>query len=143
MSLSGQYEPSPQERVAEHVRNYEQTGDVYSGPFDGQPTVILTTKGRRSGQLRKTPLVRIEHNGTYAVIASQGGAPKHPQWYLNLSAEPHIRLQDGSAVHDLVARVAEGDERAQWWARATAIWPQFDEYQANTDRHIPVVLLET
>ncbi|GAA1828555.1 nitroreductase family deazaflavin-dependent oxidoreductase [Pseudonocardia ailaonensis] len=142
MALTGDYEPSPAQFVEDHVRRYEETGDPYSGPFDGQPCVILTTRGRRSGKLRKTPVVRIEREGRYAVVASTGGGPKHPQWYLNLVAEPEVLLQDGPKVMALRARTATPEERADWWPHATAVWPQYDDYGARTDRVIPLVLFD-
>lgn len=142
MPLEGEYEPSPWEPVAEQVRLYESTGGDEGGTLQGQPCVILTTRGRRTGKLRKTPLMRVEHNGTYAVVASLGGAPRHPVWYHNLIANPDVTVQDGPYVHDRRAREATGDEKAEWWQRAVEAWPAYDEYQAGTDRVIPLVLLE-
>jgi F420H(2)-dependent quinone reductase len=142
MPLTGEYEPSPWERIAEQVRLYESTGGKEGGTLEGAPCVILTTKGRKSGKLRKTPLMRIEHDGVYAVVASLGGAPKHPVWYLNLVANPDVTLQDGDAVLDLRARTASSDEKRHWWPRLTAVWPPYSEYQSKTERDIPVVLLE-
>ena len=143
MPLQGEYEPSPWEPVADQVRRYEESGGTEGTTLEGQPCVILTTRGRHTGKLRKTPLMRVEHEGSYAVVASLGGAPKHPVWYFNLLAHPdEVTVQDGPDVHDMRAREATGDERAQWWARAVEVWPAYDDYQANTDRIIPVVLLE-
>lgn len=143
MPLQGEYEPSPWEPVADQVRRYEESGGTEGTTLEGQPCVILTTRGRHTGNLRKTPLMRVEHEGSYAVVASLGGAPKHPVWYFNLLAHPdEVTVQDGPDVHDMRAREATGDERAQWWARAVEVWPAYDDYQANTDRIIPVVLLE-
>lgn len=142
MPLEGEYEPSPWEPVAEQVRLYEETGGEEGGTLEGQPCVILTTRGRRTGKLRKTPLMRVEHDGTYAVVASMGGAPQHPAWYLNLVADPDVTLQDGAEVMDLRAREVSGGEKAEWWTRATEVWPDYDEYQAATEREIPVVVLE-
>jgi deazaflavin-dependent oxidoreductase (nitroreductase family) len=110
--------------------------------MSGAPCVVLWTRGRRSGAVRKAPLIRVEHEGTYAAVASLGGAPKHPVWYLNLTADPEVTVQDGTEVRDYLAREVTGDEKAQWWARATEVWPSYDQYQAKTDRVIPVVLLE-
>jgi F420H(2)-dependent quinone reductase len=142
MAREGEYEPSPWEPVAEQVRLYEATGGAEGSNLEGQPCVILTTRGRKTGKLRKTPLIRVEHDGTYAVVASLGGAPKHPVWYLNLSADPEVVLQDGADVMELRARTASAEEKAEWWPRATAVWPPYDEYQASTDRDLPVVILE-
>jgi F420H(2)-dependent quinone reductase len=142
MALQGEYEPSPWEWVRDQVDLYERTGGREGGTLQGQPVVVLTTRGRRSGQLRKSPLMRVEHDGRYAVVASQGGAPKHPVWYLNLLADPQVTLQDGDRVFEMRARVASGDEKRDWWKRATDTWPAYDEYQAKTDREIPLVILE-
>jgi deazaflavin-dependent oxidoreductase (nitroreductase family) len=106
------------------------------------PVVILTTKGVKSGKVRKTPLMRVEHEGAYAVVASQGGAPTHPQWYFNLVASQHVELQDGPVKQDMTARELSGEERAVWWARAVAAFPDYANYQAKTERQIPVFLLE-
>ena len=105
--------------------------------------MILTTKGRKTGKLRKTPLMRIEHEGVYAVVASLGGAPQHPVWYLNLVANPDVTLQDGDKVLDFRARTATPEEKRHWWPRLTAVWPPYSEYQSKTERDIPVILLET
>ena len=142
MPIEGEYEPSPWDFVAEQVRQYEETGGREGGTLEGKPCVILTTRGRRTGKLRKTALMRVEHDGAYAVVASLGGAPKHPVWYLNLVADPEVTLQDGDAVSDRRARVVTGDERDEWWARAAEVWPPYDEYQTRTDREIPVVVLD-
>jgi deazaflavin-dependent oxidoreductase (nitroreductase family) len=129
--------------VADTVTQYEATGGREGGTLEGKPCVILTTRGRRTGKLRKTPLMRVEHDGTYAVVASLGGSPKHPVWYFNLLADPAVTLQDGEQVMDLRAREVTGDEKKQWWARANEAWPSYDEYQAKTDREIPVIVLES
>lgn len=142
MTLQGEYEASPWDFVAQQVQQYEATGGVEGGTLEGKPCIILTTRGRHSGKVRKSPLMRVEHDGTYAVVASMGGAPKHPVWYLNLVANPDVTLQDGPTVHELRARPAEGEEKAVWWQRALEVWPPYDEYQAKTDRAIPLVLLE-
>ena len=142
MPLTGEYEPSPWEPVAEQVRKYEETGGTEGAVLEGVPVIILTTRGRKSGKLRKSPLMRIEHNGTYAVVASMGGAPQHPVWYLNLVENPDVTLQDGTRVLDLKARTASPDEKREWWPRLTAVWPAYDDYQARTDRDIPVIILE-
>ena len=142
MSLDGEYAPSPWDFVAEQVRLYEATDGREGNLLEGKPCVILTTRGRRSGQLRKTPLMRVENDGEYVVVASMGGAPKHPLWFLNLEADPDVVLQDGARVMDLRARVASKDEKARWWPIAVAAWPDYDKYQASTDRDIPVVLFD-
>jgi len=140
--LSGEYEPSPWDVVRDQVELYERTGGREGGTLEGKPCVILTTRGRRSGKVRKVPLIRVEHDGRYVVVASMGGAPRHPQWYLNLEADPHVTLQDGDRVLDLRARTAGPDEKREWWPHATEVWPAYDEYQAGTERDIPVVILE-
>jgi F420H(2)-dependent quinone reductase len=142
MPLEGDYEPSPWEWVSEQVSLYEATAGREGATLEGQPCVILTTRGRKSGQLRKSALMRVEHDGRYVVVASLGGAPKHPVWYLNLVADPRVTLQDGDQVMDLRARTATAEEKRAWWPRATAVWPAYDEYESKTDRDIPVVILE-
>ena len=142
MPLEGEYEPSPWAPIAEQVEQYESSGGTEGTTLEGQPCVILTTRGRRSGKLRKTPLMRVEHEGSYAVVASMGGAPQHPVWYFNLLEHPEVTVQDGPDVHDLVAREVTGDEKAAWWGRATEVWPSYDDYQAATDRVIPLIVVE-
>jgi deazaflavin-dependent oxidoreductase (nitroreductase family) len=142
MPLSGEYEPGKNETAVEQVRLYEATDGQEGGTFLGFPCVILTTRGRQSGRLRKSPLTRIEHDGVYAVVASKRGAPINPGWYHNLVADPVATLQDGRNVIHVRARQVEGDEKAIWWARAMAVWPEYDNYQAGTPRVIPVVVLE-
>jgi deazaflavin-dependent oxidoreductase (nitroreductase family) len=142
VSIQGEYDPSPWKFVAEQVALYEATGGAEGGMLQGRPVVILSTLGRQSGNVRKTPLMRVEHNGAYAVIASMGGAPKHPVWYLNLVASPAVTLQDGPIVYEMVAREVRGDAKARWWARAVEAFPPYAEYQSKTDRRIPVVILE-
>ncbi len=142
MPLHGDYEPSPWDAVRDQVEQYERTGGREGGTLEGKPCVILATRGRRSGKVRKVPLMRVEHDGRYAVVASLGGAPKHPQWYLNLEADPQVTVQDGDRVLDLVAHTADAAEKSEWWPRAAEVWPPYDEYQANTERVIPLVVLE-
>ena len=142
MPLAGDYEPSPWDFVVEQVRQYEATGGKEGNLLEGKPCVILTSRGRRTGKLRKTPLMRVEHDGTYAVVASLGGNPKHPVWYFNLKEHPDVTLQDGDRVMDLRAREVEGDEKREWWGHAVAAWPAYDDYQARTDREIPVFVLD-
>jgi deazaflavin-dependent oxidoreductase (nitroreductase family) len=106
------------------------------------PVIVLTTKGARSGKLRKSPLMRVEHDGAYAAVASLGGAPKHPVWYFNVKADPHVELQDGPVKQDMVAREVTGAEKDAWWERAVAAFPDYADYQRKTDRVIPVFVLE-
>jgi deazaflavin-dependent oxidoreductase (nitroreductase family) len=140
--MTAEYLPGTNEVAADQVRLYEQSGGAEGGTAFGVPCVILTTQGARSRRLRKTPLMRVEHEGVYAVIGSRRGKPNHPNWYHNLLHEPNCRLQDGAAVFDLRARQAEGAERQVWWERAVAVWPDYTVYQASTTRVIPVMLLE-
>jgi len=142
MPLTGEYEPSPEQWVRDQVALYESSGGTKGTTMRGMPVVILTTRGARSGLLRKTPLMRVEHDGTYAVVASLGGAPKHPVWYYNLLANPHVELQDGPVVQELVARELHGREREVWWERAVAAYPDYSDYQKRTERQIPVFALE-
>ena len=142
MPTQGEYEQSPIKFVADQVALYEATGGVEGGTLMDKPVVILTTRGRQSGKVRKTPLMRVEQSGTYVVVASMGGAPKHPVWYLNLIAAPSVTLQDGANVYEMAAREVHGDERVRWWALAVDAWPPYAEYQTKTDRQIPVVVLE-
>ena len=142
MPLEGEYEPSPYGWVREQVAEYEASGGERANTLrdTGLPIIVITTRGHRSGKLRKTPLMRVEHDGEYALIASQGGAPTHPAWYGNLVADPEaITLQDGAEPRDFVAReLEEGPERDAWWERAVAAYPPYAEYQERTDRLIPV-----
>jgi F420H(2)-dependent quinone reductase len=142
MPLDGEYEPSPNQRSREHVELYESSGGTDGLTLSGKPVVILTTKGAKSGKLRKIPLMRVEHDGQYAVVASMGGAPKHPVWYYNLVSHPQVELQDGPAKWDMTARELTGDEKSAWWVRAVAAWPPYADYQKRTDREIPVFVLE-
>ena len=142
MPLQGTYEPSPWDAVADQVRLFEESGGKEGNEMQGKPCIILWTKGRHSGKIRKTPLMRVRDGDRYAVVASLGGAPKHPVWYLNMLADPHVSLQDGADLRDYLARVTTGDEKVEWWAKATAAWPDYDNYQARTDREIPLVILE-
>jgi deazaflavin-dependent oxidoreductase (nitroreductase family) len=142
MTLEGEYRPSAWAPIADQVALYEATEGKEGDTLEGKPVIILTTRGRRTGAVRKTPLMRVEHDGRYVVVASMGGAPQHPVWYLNLVADPRVTLQDGAQVTELRARTATPEERAEWWPRAAAAWPPYDDYQRNTDREIPVVILE-
>lgn len=142
MPIEGTYEASPWDMARDQVEEYERTGGREGNLMQGKPCVILWTRGRHSGNVRKSPLMRVAHGDRYAVVASMGGAPKHPVWYLNLLADPRVSLQDGDQVHDYTARVATGDEKREWWARATEVWPSYDDYQAATDREIPLIILD-
>jgi deazaflavin-dependent oxidoreductase (nitroreductase family) len=138
-----EYEPSPWELVADHVAAYERSGGTQANTLPGTdyPIIVLTTVGARTGKIRKTPLMRVEHDGSYALVASLGGAPKHPVWYWNLTANPdHVALQDGATPVEVEVRLLDGDERATWWDRAVAAYPDYADYQAKTDRVIPVFL---
>jgi F420H(2)-dependent quinone reductase len=143
MSESSEYAPSPWEWVRNQVEEYEQSGGERGNTLldTGLPIIVLTTKGARSGAIRKTPLMRVEHEGEYALVASLGGAPKHPVWYHNLLANPQdVRIQDGPEPFDVAVREVTDDEKAQWWVRAVAAFPTYEEYQAKTDRQIPVLV---
>ena len=142
MALDGEYEPSPWEPVADQVAQYERTGGEEGYDFMGGPCIILTTTGAKSGKVRKSPLIRITDGSSYAVIGSMGGAPNNPNWVHNLRAHPQARLQDKADVQDYAVREVEGDEKAAWWARATEVWPAYDEYQSKTDRVIPLFVLD-
>jgi deazaflavin-dependent oxidoreductase (nitroreductase family) len=136
------YEASPHDWVADHVERYERTGGREGGEFNGVPCVILTTTGRKSGKTRKTPLVRVPNGNGYLVIASMGGQPKHPVWYLNLVADPEVMLQDGPDRRSYRARVVEGPERDELWTVAVAAYGDYADYQERCDRQIPVVALD-
>lgn len=142
MPLEGEYEPSPTKWVRDQVERYEGSGGTRGTTMQGMPVVLLTTRGAKSGRLRKTPLMRVEHEGRYAAVASLGGAPKHPVWYHNVKAEPHVELQDGPVKRDMRAREVTGAEKAEWWERAVAAYPPYADYQKKTDRVIPVFVLE-
>lgn len=144
MGLTGVYEPSPEQWVRDQVEAYESSGGTRGTTLrdTGLPVVIVTSLGARSGKIRKTPLMRVEHDGRYALVASQGGAPQHPTWYFNLLGHPHIELQDGPVRQDMSVRLLEGDERAAWWERAVAAFPNYAAYQQRTDREIPVFVAE-
>ncbi|MGI5336192.1 nitroreductase family deazaflavin-dependent oxidoreductase [Streptomyces sp. CA-181903] len=142
MPLEGEYEPSPEQWVRDQVEQYESSGGTEGTTLRGMPVVVLTTRGAKSGKLRKTPVMRVEHEGRYAVVASLGGAPKHPVWYHNLKADPRAELQDGPLRQDMTAREVTGEEKARWWERAVAAYPDYADYQKKTDREIPVFVLE-
>jgi F420H(2)-dependent quinone reductase len=143
MPLTGEYEPSPSDWVREQVETYERTNGKEGNTLldTGLPIIIVTSRGHRSGKLRKTPLMRVEHDGEYALVASKGGAPEHPEWYHNLVADPTaVMIQDGPEPWDAVVRRIEGQERAEWYERAIAAFPPYAEYQEKTDREIPVFI---
>jgi deazaflavin-dependent oxidoreductase (nitroreductase family) len=137
-----QYVPSPSERVRNQVASYETTDGREGGTLEGRPVVILTTTGATSGNIRKSPVMRIERGDTYVAVASAGGAPSHPAWYHNLITNPEVRLQDGAQVHRLRAREVFGEEKAEAWKLAESRWPHFPEYRAKAGREIPILLLE-
>ena len=141
MTLEGEYEAHSAKWVCDQVEAYEQSGGREANTLrdTGLPIVIVTTRGNRTGQVRKTPLMRVEHNGEYALVASMGGAPKHPVWYHNLTADPQaVTIQDGAQPFDVDVREADGDERSVWWDRAVAAFPPYAEYQERTTRRIPL-----
>jgi deazaflavin-dependent oxidoreductase (nitroreductase family) len=144
MPLLGDYEPSPWRWVREQVETYESSAGQRGNTLldTGMPVILVTTRGNRSGKLRKTPLMRVEHDGQYALVASMGGAPTNPVWYHNLKAHPtDVTIQDGAEPFDAEVRELSGEERAQWWRRAVAAYPPYAEYQTKTERQIPVFLV--
>jgi F420H(2)-dependent quinone reductase len=142
MPLTGEYEPSAASWARDQVDLYERSGGTQgAGDDQGHRVIILTSVGAKTGKIRKTPLMRVEHDGEYAVVASLGGAPQNPVWYNNLAANPHVELQDGPVKQDYQAREVHGAEYATWWERAVAAWPDYAEYQKNTTRTIPVFVL--
>ncbi len=136
------YAPSATPWVRDHVATIEATGDTGTVDIMGLPVVLLTMRGARSGRLRKVPLMRVEHDGTYVAVGSKGGAPQNPAWVANVRAHPEITLQDGTRTHDVVAREISGAERATWWERCVAAFPPYADYATKTDRLIPLFLLE-
>ncbi len=145
MALTGEYEPGAAGWANEQVAAYERSGGREANTLRGNPDwpiVVVTSRGAKTGKLRKNPVMRVEKDGVYAAVASKGGAAEHPTWYHNLLAHPEVELQDGARPHLYRARVAEGDERAEWWERAVAQYAPYADYQASTDRQIPVFLLE-
>jgi F420H(2)-dependent quinone reductase len=141
MPLTGEYEPSSTDWARKQAEQFERTAGAEANTMRGRPIIVLTSVGAKSGKIRKTPLMRVEHDGEYAVVASLGGAPKHPVWYYNLKANPHVELQDGAVKRDYTAREVTGEEKELWWKRATATWPDYDEYQTKTSREIPIFVL--
>jgi deazaflavin-dependent oxidoreductase (nitroreductase family) len=141
MPLTGDYEPSTSDWARENAEEYMASGGEKGTELEGRPVILLTTIGAKTGKVRKTPLMRVEHGGEYAVVASLGGAPKNPVWYYNIVANPRVELQDGAETKDYDSREVFGDEKAAWWERAVATWPDYAEYQTKTDRQIPVFVL--
>lgn len=135
-------ELSPTRWVSDHTEKILQTGTTEGIEVLGTPIVLLTVRGAKSGKLRYTPVMRVEHDGSYAVVASKGGAPEHPVWYYNIKAYPELTLQDGTASGTYVAREVTGEERETWWQRAVEVFPSYAEYREKTDREIPVFVLE-
>ena len=142
MALEGTYEPSPNDFVATQVEEFEASDGTQNNTIRGVPVIILWTRGRKTGTVRKSPLMKVRDGDRYAVVASQGGAPEHPSWYRNLVADPLVSLQDGADLRDYTARTATPAEKAEWWPKATAVWPDYDDYQRKTDRDIPLVILD-
>ena len=142
MPLQGEYAPSPAKWVRDQVAKYESSGGIEGTTLRGMPVVVMTMRGVSSGNLLKVPVMRVEHDGVYAVVASKGGSPDNPQWVRSLTANPQIELQDGPAIRDVTARQVFGDEKAIWWQRAVAAYPDYAAYQKKTTRQIPVFVLE-
>jgi deazaflavin-dependent oxidoreductase (nitroreductase family) len=141
MPLHGDYAPSTSDWAREQAERFEASGGTEANTLQGRPVIVMTSLGARSGKLRKTALMRVEHDGEYAVVASKGGAPTHPVWYHNLVANPLVELQDGATRRDYTVRELAGAERRLWWERALEVWPSYADYQTKTDRQIPVLLL--
>jgi deazaflavin-dependent oxidoreductase (nitroreductase family) len=142
MPLTGEYEPSTSEWARKQAELFEATDGREANTLRGRPIIVLTSVGAKSGKLRKNALMRVEHDGDYAVVASKGGDPKPPTWYHNLKANPHVELQDGAIKKDYTARELSGAERSLWWDRALQTWPDYAKYQTKTDREIQVFVLE-
>ena len=142
MPLIGDYEPSPSKWVRDQVELSESSGGTQGTTMRGMPVVVVTSLGARSGKIRKTPLMRVEHEGRYALVASQGGAPRHPTWFHNLVADPRVEIQDGPVRLDMTAVLVSGEAKAVWWERAVAAFPDYADYQEKTDREIPLFVAE-
>jgi F420H(2)-dependent quinone reductase len=142
MPLDGEYEPSPAQWVRDQVQEYEKSGGERGNTLldTGMPVVVVATRGNQTGKIRKMALMRVEHEGQYALVASLGGAPKHPVWYYNVKADPNVTIQDGPEAFDFRVREVTGDEKAEWWDRAVAAYPPYADYQNKTDRQIPVLV---
>jgi deazaflavin-dependent oxidoreductase (nitroreductase family) len=142
MPLNGEYIPSTAGWARKQAEKFEATEGAEANDLRGRPIIVLTTVGAKTGALRKTALMRVEHDGEYVVVASQGGAPDEPKWAGNMRRHPHVELQDGAVKRDYTARELDGDEYATWWMRANATWPSYDDYQTKTSRRIALFLLE-
>ncbi|MED7824932.1 nitroreductase family deazaflavin-dependent oxidoreductase [Streptomyces chiangmaiensis] len=144
MPLEGEYEPSTTQWVREQVEAYEESGGTKGATLwdTGWPVVVMTTRGAKTGKIRKAPVMRVECDGHYAVVGSLGGSPRHPLWYFNIKADPHVELQDGTVKQDMTAHEATGEERAEWWRRAVTVFPRYAEMQKKTSRQFPVFVLE-
>src|SRR5580658_2258389 len=142
MPLTGEYEPSAFDFARDQVELFEGSGGTEGAENPGgKPVIVLTSVGAKTGKLRRTPLMRVEHDGEYACVASLGGAPKNPVWYYNIAKNPRVELQDGSVTQDYDAREVFGNEKAVWWERAVEAYPDYADYQTKTDRQIPVFVL--
>jgi len=141
MPLAGEWEPGTADWARTQVERFEASDGREANTLRGVPIVVVTSVGAKSGKLRKNPVMRVEHDGEYAVVASKGGADTHPMWYYNIAKNPHVELQDGAERRDYLAHLAEGPERDAWWERAVAVWPDYATYQTKTDRQIPVFVL--
>lgn len=142
MPLHGELAEEKTPWVAEQLDAIDAAGTTEVADVQGMSVAVFTIRGRKSGKLRRVPLMRVEHDGAYALVASKGGAPEHPTWYLNVTAHPEVEVQDGTQRFDGVVRELSGDEREQWWERAVAAYPPYAEYQTKTDRQIPVLVVE-
>lgn len=142
MPLTGEYAPSTSGWARKQAEAYEASHGKRSADLRGRPIIVLTSVGARTGKLRKTALMRVEQDGAYAVVASKGGAARHPVWYFNLKKNPRVELQDGADKRDYDAREVTGDEKVTWWRRAVEVWPDYANYQKRTERQIPVFVLE-
>ncbi len=141
MPLDGEYEPGTAGWAREQVELYESSGGTEGTMLRGMPVIVLTTRGAKTGKIRKTALMRVEHAGEYAIVASLGGAAKHPVWFYNVTADPHVELQDEAEKHDYTAREVTGEEKSLWWERAVTAYPPYADYQMKTEREIPVFVL--
>ena len=142
MPLSGDYAPGTSDWARKQAEAYEASDGTRSAQLRGKPIIVLTSVGAKTGKLRKTALMRVEHDGRYAVVASKGGAETNPVWVYNMRKNPHVELQDGELKLDYLAREVSGDEKAEWWSRALEVWPDYAGYQRKTARQIPVFVLE-
>jgi F420H(2)-dependent quinone reductase len=142
MPLNGEYEPSAMDIARDQVALFESSNGTEGNTIVGRPVVVLTMRGQKTGKIRKTPLMRVEDAGRYALVASLGGAPRHPAWYHNVTSNPRVELQDGAERREYIAHEATGQEREEWWNRAVEAFPDYAEYQRNTERVIPVLVLE-